>query len=650
MAGRHARGSPPVDRTARRPRAWAAALACALTLAGTAAASPARAQIHDAALAQGAAGPSELRELQGWLELRARHQVAAMPLEARLAYRRSLIAWKSGQDAEAVILMRGAGELDPSWAAPQLTLAWWLLGREPSQALLAGAALLHRLRSDFMLQLELLANALFFGLHGLFFGLVAAALIVVGLHQHELRHAWRERLALVVSERGARLWSWGFLLLPWTLGLGLATPALVFLGMLWPALRLRERLVFVGLALMVASAPLAGSLMGRLALPLRNRGEPFHGVSTLDRVADSFARHETLAELATEHRDNPYLHFGLGWAARRAADFAAAEAAYRRTLELWPASDRAHNNLGNLLAMQGRFDEALEHYQRAAALRPRSAAAHFNASQVHTRRFDYRAASDAVARASALDFELVKAYQARSVGGELPLVDQWIAPEEFWKSLLHAPAEQVVPALPAPWRPLIETAGWPWTLGLLALAIGGLTLGLLWQRRMPLRACSSCLRPVCRRCAQRLREVALCPECAGIAAGAESQEFGRVLLTRHRRRVDRTRRLVRAAAAALIPGVGLVARHRLLGGLALLVATVLLVTVWLDVRAPFALPEALRPGGAPSGWGIAACWVLVYAVSLLGAFGGAPEPEAQPLPATPQRARPSPIDRPAEAA
>ena len=115
----------------------------------------------------------------------------------------------------------------------------------------------------------------------------------------------------------------------------------------------------------------------------------------------------------------------LGWLARRAGDLDGAEAAYRRTLVLWPTSDEALNNLGNLLAMQGRFDDALATFQKANEADPRNAAAFFETSPVHTRLFDYSAASDAVARASALDFEMVKTYQAGSgESGDLPLVDR----------------------------------------------------------------------------------------------------------------------------------------------------------------------------------------------------------------------------------
>ncbi|MCX4247034.1 serine/threonine-protein kinase [Paraliomyxa miuraensis] len=63
----------------------------------------------------------------------------------------------------------------------------------------------------------------------------------------------------------------------------------------------------------------------------------------------------------------------MGLAQRTAGDLAAAEASQRRALELDPGDDplltrTAHNNLGNTLDDQGRYEEALAHKQRALEL------------------------------------------------------------------------------------------------------------------------------------------------------------------------------------------------------------------------------------------------------------------------------------------
>ena len=55
---------------------------------------------------------------------------------------------------------------------------------------------------------------------------------------------------------------------------------------------------------------------------------------------------------------------------------------YQRVAALAPGSPDAHNNVGNLLALLGRFDEATRSYERALALRPQFAEVHNNLANV----------------------------------------------------------------------------------------------------------------------------------------------------------------------------------------------------------------------------------------------------------------------------
>lgn len=624
------RDSAPSSRPAgpvRWGRRGAAALVFAALLglpAGArpdASAVPASGPAEPAALAQPTA---DVRELQEWLDAKAGRE-EPMPLEARLAYRRGAIAWRSGEEAKAITLMRGAAQLDPSYVAPQLTLSGWFLLRQPSQALQSGAVVLDRLRKDFTLQLELAGNALFYAMHALFFGILAAALILVGRHHRELRHGWRERLEMALSARSARVWSWVFLTLPFALGFGLALPAMVMFAMLWPTLRSRERAVFLGLVLMVGLAPLAPTLMGRLAMPLRADLPPFYGVQRLENGTFSADRRAEVAELARQHPDDPFLQFGSGWMARRAGDVAGAQDAYRAALQRWPDDDRVLNNLGNLLAMQGRLDEALACYQKATARQPRNAAAYFNTSQVYTRRFDYRAASDAIAKASALDFEMVKAYQTRA-HDDLPLVDQWIAPARFWRVLGETDERAIPPALPPAWGALVEMSGWSFTVSALILTALGFVLGLWWHRGLPVRGCSNCAAPLCRRCAHRQREQALCTACAATVRRAETPEFGRVLLLQRKRRIERLRSVFSTTLATLVPGLGLVASRRIFYAIGLLMIAALLASSSLSVGGPFPLgQDLLDTQGAV--WSAATAWLLLYSLSILGFLGRRPEVE-----------------------
>ena len=210
---------------------------------------------------------------------------------------------------------------------------------------------------------------------------------------------------------------------------------------------------------MIAAMPWFEQSIDRLSMPLRSEQAPFFGIPELASEPYSADRQQQMTQLADTHADNAFAHFALGWLARRGGDLQLAERAYRRALQIWPNDDRVLNNLGNALAMQGRSDEALVMYQRAYTDDPHNAAAYFNASQIFTQRFEYKAANEALQRASALNFDLVKAYQAQATeDGLLPLVDQWLAPRTFWAAMPTVRSSPLGAALLPPgwrskWRP-----------------------------------------------------------------------------------------------------------------------------------------------------------------------------------------------------
>ena len=74
--------------------------------------------------------------------------------------------------------------------------------------------------------------------------------------------------------------------------------------------------------------------------------------------------------------------FALTW--QQSANYASAETLYRATLENNPAAWLAHNNLGKLLAENGRPEEARVHFAEAVRLNPRVAEHHMNLGRLLT--------------------------------------------------------------------------------------------------------------------------------------------------------------------------------------------------------------------------------------------------------------------------
>ena len=582
---------------------------------------PATTSAHGKPAATATTPPADLRRVSDWVTYRQAAHLPALPTEARLFYRRGLMARQAGQIDEALLAVRGAAELDPAFVAPHLTLASWMLVRDPSQALQEYGTALAIVRQDFGLQLSMAANLFVLLFRALFAGLTFTAIFVIWSRRQELLHPLRETFTRFGARAGARAWSYAVLVLPFFAGFGLALPATAMLGFLWPAVRVRERALFVTLVLSCVTTPLALNVLERSALPMYDQAGPFYGVPTLENASWSPAREQRLHTIAEANADNPLVQFGLAWVARRGGDLAVAEKAYRRTLELWPSDSRTLNNLGNVLAMQGRGDEALKAYEQSSAADPTSAAPLYNAAQIHTQRFEYAQASDALNRASALNFELVKRYQGQATtDGLLPLADVWLSSEVFWKAMRTAPTpRELHGSLPTGLRDTREASGWGFAALALLLAAGGVTWGLVQARRLPLRACSNCGTVVCRRCASRRREHALCPSCAEVEEQAETHEFSRVLLLRHRHAIARSERLQRTALAALLPGFGIVSHRHVFRPVFLVSATWLLGELLLGGTMPFSLEPRLTLPGQEIPFGLLVGGLaFVYLSSLLG--------------------------------
>jgi hypothetical protein len=124
---------------------------------------------------------------------------------------------------------------------------------------------------------------------------------------------------------------------------------------------------------------------------------------------------------------------------------------------------------------------------------------------------------------------------------------------------------------------------------------------------------------VSRRCAKRRREAAMCEACELISAGAETREFSRVLLLKHRARRKLLRNAVATAFATLIPGYGLLAHRRMGTPVLLLTSTWLLGQFALGEAAPYSLTARLAlPGSGIPGLLIAAGFAFLYVWSMFG--------------------------------
>jgi tetratricopeptide (TPR) repeat protein len=123
---------------------------------------------------------------------------------------------------------------------------------------------------------------------------------------------------------------------------------------------------------------------------------------------------KAIAALQESDRFGPVIgadYFYQSWASLlvNQADFEGAIAIHRRRIDANPNSAEAHRQLGEILSLQGRDDEALAELLVAGWLDPRDARAHAAAGQVYARMMKYPEAAAALMRAVALDPRLREA-------------------------------------------------------------------------------------------------------------------------------------------------------------------------------------------------------------------------------------------------
>ena len=578
------------------------AVLCAATLALASAAhgapTPAGAETVAAPAPPAIVEPKDPTDVTGWLAYRDALELPALPAQATVLYRLGVEARKRGDAETAVRLWRGAEELDPGYLAPRLTLISHLLSRDPSQGLMEVGRLAGLARTSFRLQHFLLSYILFYALTALYLATLAVALVLCWRHRDRLRHVYQELLAKRLPAPRAAFWGWVLLLLPFALGLGVAVPAAFTLALLWSYLKQTERFAFLTLVAMLVVSPIATGVFDELSLPARTTDPPFYSTLNVESEPYAEARMAELTALSAEHEDDPFLAYAEGWMAQRGHRWDLATAAYERAQQSWPQEARIANNLGNIAFAQGNAAQAEVHYKRAVELAPRWAPGHYNLGQLYTARFRYAEASEEIAQATALDFDLVRNLQARSSGQATPaLAEEWIEPRTQWQAVFGSPhGRRGAPVVPPAWQPWFESKGLPVALWSLLFSALGIALGLVLHHQLPARVCGNCSSMVCRRCATRRRDQVLCGECANLVNTATTPEFGRLLLFKRRREARRRQGQVRTAFAVVLPGYGVMAFDRLVLGWLLAAFTALWALVLLAGSAPFPYDPRVFPG------------------------------------------------------
>ncbi len=173
----------------------------------------------------------------------------------------------------------------------------------------------------------------------------------------------------------------------------------VNLGDATPIPEIRLRSLAAAKAAAAAAAEAAG---GGLAGPFKAAVDLMQG----GQLAEAEA---AFAELAVKNPSVPQIHYNLAQLHSRKGDNAAAEAAYRKAIEVEASYSEGYVGLSNLLMVTRQMDQALEVIQKAAAEYPGEGRLQLQLGVVLFNSNQYEEAASALGKALADDPELTEA-------------------------------------------------------------------------------------------------------------------------------------------------------------------------------------------------------------------------------------------------
>jgi len=540
--------------------------------------------------------------------------------------RESHDALAAGSPSLAIARCKLAVELAPAMEEAHLCLVRAMLAENPL-AFKPAAAEVYAAAVAAVDDPRLSRAALANGLSVLFLGLLAAGTVFVlvlfarygKLYAHDVHHLF---------PAGARRWQTRMLaavllLLPVFLQMG--PLPLVFTALLAVGLYLSTMEMVVALLLLcaLAATPWASEGIGRIAA----FGGPAVDVWLLEHGEGSGPEVSRLQRRLDAGVNEFAVDFALAHKAKRDGDLAAAEKLYQRAVEAGANNGglaAAHNNLGNVLLLEGDVARAQAQYQQSIDLHEAVAGPHFNLSRALA--LNGVEALEKVqseqARANELDRVGIKEFNGDQLQAnrklnkfliDVPLDDGLLQPLLDDEQRAAAPVGDEVRAQLSFGLPAEAAVGLPIIVALLVFA-----LHLLRRRLRPSGRCERCGREVCKRCDPDSRpSEQLCAQCVNVFIRRTGVDAAERLRKEYAVQAWHRQRLALARVLGLVSGAGHVMMGYPLRGIVYLVITGSLlasIVLWHGLAHG---PVAVRSSLSLFRVGLtAAAFIAVYAICL----------------------------------
>ncbi len=472
--------------------------------------------------------------------------------EALAAYQEGMDAYRRGDAAAAAERFSDAVALDPSFPEADLALARIHLFSAPHAAVEDFWHATEAVSSSFGAQHLILINTVFgflivVALGGVLITLYTTARVLPRVH-HTLAEVLKHWFPAGVAALVAVL----VLAAPVAWRVGLVPVILLYSGLMWRWMDRGERRWAVTLVALTVVAPLLlWAFSPVLYSPLDPAGRPF----LLNRAMSapySGGLVQALDRAVEASPEDPDLVFARALIERRGNKLDAAERDYRQALRYGADEASVYNNVGGIEFLRGHYDNAMQDFERSAAVGNGRAAPHFNLSQAFAKKLLFEKADQEMLEANRLSFSRIRAVLRNTDDSGSPLIDELLPTSAMWSAAMTGP--RILPGLPGWMRWWFPGALVALPLVAIPLFVLGLVAGSRLHRYLPSFACTNCGRAVCRRCLRRIRRSAYCTSCGDALLRIQSTAYSRLVLDSRLRRNRSAASILPKAASWILPG------------------------------------------------------------------------------------------------
>ena len=319
---------------------------------------------------------------------------------------------------------------------------------------------------------------------------------------------------------------------------GIAVYIPLLLLSVWVSLKLKERIVLLGLLLFVSALSFFADYSNTFVPPM----DPGSATRRLSLINERGADND-LFQLISGIEDEAYRSerdYALGTLLYRLEVLPEARDFLLSSVSANPDFAPAYVNLGNVYFKEGDFDKALAGYQNAISIDSEHILAHYNLGQTYIKKMLFAESSQSLKRANELGIEEYRTTHPSTRFRNLTIYEDGFGSMGLWRMAYREGSGRE--------RILFSEILQPFLLfpfhRLWIMLIGCMIISLILGRKVPkskkVFRCENCDRPACHICADEELGVRLCRDCASVVDGLSSVKVMEALLRHRRQKVFKT--------------------------------------------------------------------------------------------------------------